>query len=183
MIVLIPMATGQQISKEVRSSIKTQTIHTWVHPVRRAGIIKSNRNYSKQRIKGEEDSREACKALVRRCYFLGEYAIMQDYDREHLYNTNYQDMKNFLDTHREYGAVSISGLKGKKEEDHVDIGCVMYRNIVFMDLVFKNKYGRCLCNEITEQIRGMNKKFGYLDGITRTKEILNRRFSPSKTLY
>lgn len=170
MIIVVPLATGQQIYPEVKESIFAQGIDCVVVQQDSIGEVKSQRVYTPHRIKGESNSREKCRIWVQHNVCPTQYIVMQDRDRLHTRNDNFHKMREFLNENAEYGAISCSGVRSIDKE-HIDIGCAMYRYDVFIGLNFINKYGRCLCREVTEQINMTDFKFDYLDGILRTKEI------------
>lgn len=171
MIVLIPMARGQECNISICKSIMFQTLDTRVYEIKTNGVIKSRRNYSEKRRDGETASREKCRVFAE-SIIEAPYVVMQDYDREHLRTDNFEAMKKFLNHNPGYGAVSVSGQRHPKNKHHIDIGCVMYRYDVLTKLNFTNKYGICLCKEVTEQIRAMGLEFDYLDNIQRTREVI-----------
>ena len=170
MIVFIPMAEGQHIKREVYQSINSQTLKAEMRFCVTPGAVRSHRNYSKLRRNVESASRSKAREYAVWCTDV-DYIVMQDYDREHLRNDNFEAMKRFLESHPTFGAVSVSGVRNPHNKHHIDIGCVMYRYDVYTRLDFTNKYGRCLCKEVTEQIRSIGLEFDYLDNIVRTKEI------------
>jgi hypothetical protein len=168
MHVYIPLADGTKIPQEVINSILEQGMCV-IHPVSRPGSVIQG-DQSAERIKGEIASREAIRMEA-----IGkdeDVIVIQDSDVVHLKTTNFDDMKKFMESHPEVGAVAISPTEPMElEPDHVLLQCIMVRVSVLSKIKFRADSGKCSCNCFGEDVRKSGHKYGYLDRMVRIKEI------------
>jgi hypothetical protein len=171
MNVYIPIVEGQVMHKSVEDSILNQSIMVSLHKVYGPGNVNSSRNYTRERIIEEAKCREKCREMA---IVTGDtYAVIQDYDCKQLDAENYLNMMAFLESNPDYGAIaSGSGLAMLQDRSHICIICVMYRTDTLEKIKFHNKYGKCLCREVTEDIKSIGKKFDYMNSTKMVQEVL-----------
>jgi hypothetical protein len=167
MNIYIPIVKGQDLCKGVENSILNQSIPCKIHIISGDGDLNSSRNYSPLRLIEEPRVRNECRATA--MWYGDNYSVIQDRDCKHLYDENILDMMSFLQDNPLHGAVSIGLNYG--DQNHICLICVMFRWDALAKLNFHNKYGKCLCQEVTEDIRNMGYKYGYLDNKKRIVEI------------
>ena len=167
MNIYIPIVEGQVLAEGVEKSILNQSLSCKINLVYGKGKLETHRRYTPTRIIEEAKCREDCRC--RALYDGGSYSVIQDRDCKHLNDENILDMMSFLQNNPSHGAVSIGLNYG--DLSHVSLICVMFRWSVLVNLRFENRYGKCLCREVTEDIRKMRYKYGYLDGKRRIVEV------------
>jgi len=92
---------------------------------------------------------------------------------QHLRRDNFLRMGIELENDSELGAVALNRYAQiPVPSSHVLLGCVMYRTELLRNMIFKNKYGKCLCREVKEAIEGLGYNIRYLDDAVRYKELL-----------
>jgi hypothetical protein len=175
--VFIPMPLGRSIS-EGRGFTKALLANGIdgkdIHICRAPGEDNPNKGKTALALQGERASRELCQAEAAKLSPQPEYVIMCDPDRNCIDSNNdyavitgnVADARNFLDIHKDFGAVSLVHPTTNADDEipHIDIGWAMYRYDIFLILKFKLKEGEtCYCPAVTRQIRKLGFRFGYLD--------------------
>jgi hypothetical protein len=90
----IPMAEGQELLPWVEESLSNQSISVVIRKIVRAGVVDSNRNYSRDRLIGEGLSRSAIFDEILKLN--PEFYMIQDRDIVHLGNTSVERALNVL---------------------------------------------------------------------------------------
>lgn len=166
--VYIPLADGTKIPDAVIQSISAQGLVS-IHPVSRPGS-KTQSDYGQDRINGEVASREAIRMEV--IDLKEDLVVIQDSDVVHLKNTNFQDMKGFLKSNEDYGAIALSTTEQSKlEQDHVPLQCVMIHVKILDKIQFKATPTACSCLHFGADVRRLGYRYGYFDYTARIKEI------------
>ena len=161
----VPLNITDQISRRVLDSWKVQTIPVEIHECRTS--------------EGEIASRKLCISQASKIVSKPNYIIMADDDRAcinsndnyKIINTNVEDAQTFLNNNQDYGAISLVKPKSGNDENdlHIDIGWVMYRSKILLDLSFDVKGDLCIA--VTSQIRNLGSKFDYLDSKNRIMHV------------
>lgn len=173
--VYIPLAQfpDQQVYESVLESLRNQTVETQVFTFNSGGdpsIAQTHRTYNAlttaSKVKNRNDARD---------HFLASglpYALFQDYDCEHLINTNIENAIDFLETFTGYGAVSFKYPIKQIDQTalHIDAGCVLWTRECMEKVAFRGLPNECTCKYLTYDIRKNGYKFGCLDNKYRIRE-------------
>ena len=179
--VYIPLAQypDQQVYSSVLLSLRNQTVETEIFTFKSGGdpnISQTHRTYNAlttaSKVKNRNDARD---------HFLASglpYALFQDYDCEHLINTNIEDAIDFLDTFTDYGAVSFKYPIKTFDQTalHIDAGCVLWVRECMEKVKFRGIPGQCTCALLTADIRNTPLKdnvffkYGCMDAKHRVRE-------------
>jgi hypothetical protein len=156
----IPLATGQLIDQDVIDSILNQTISINIVICDSPGEINSEHNYTSLRIQSELKNRND--AINK---FLNEtndkYFFMQSRDVIQLKPDNFENTINFMNLNPNYGACALP-CKGFKLNHIVIATICITRELLNKGFRFANRYGRCPCKEMMEDISKLGYKYGYL---------------------
>jgi hypothetical protein len=181
--VFIPMPEKRGLSegRGFTRLLESQTVPVEIFVFRTPGEDNGNKGHTSLRESGERASRKLCQEKCSEISPLPEYIIMCDGDRvccdsNNDYSpmlTNAEDCLNFLKANNDFGGISITYPSNGREQDdknpHIDIGWAMYRTDLFLKLDFNDT--RNLCVAVTDQIRKMGYRFGYLDKKNRITHI------------
>ena len=138
-------------------SITQQTIRPTVVVCDSPGEIDSDHNHTEAAIKGEVVSRNMC--IGKFLPTLDRYFINQCRGVRHKKDDNLERMIKFMDENPDYGACTLRELGGTCE--HITMGVLCMRRKLIKDgFRFSNRYKRCLCVEVMEDVRAMGYKYG-----------------------
>jgi hypothetical protein len=173
--IYIPLARDSITKKEqsvfslARQSILSQTIPMEIVPCITDGDIDSQGKFTPERIIGEVNSRNL--GIDKFLETEDKYFLMQCRDVKQLYPDNFEKMIAYMDNNLDCGACYLKCLQTTKQ--HFDIGTVCIRREVLEGengVRFRNKYGKCLCVELQQDIVGNGYKIDYIsDDILITK--------------
>ena len=107
------------------------------------------------------------------------YTIITDNDILQLNTNNFNDMIEFLESHKDYGAVALlrednffEGLNYDPEKNnHICNGCMMVRKEALKDLHFGRSSTKPTCWPMAKGLYKAGWKYGYLDSIPRIRHI------------
>jgi hypothetical protein len=96
-----------------------------------------------------------------------DFAILHDNDLLNLYDTNYDEMVDFLKLNTLHGAVSL--FRGSK--DHVCDGVICIRREALRRLRFYNRECRISCHSVIDSLDAAGWLYSFLDDKIRIKQI------------
>ncbi|MBE3085632.1 MAG: hypothetical protein IMZ64_05375 [Bacteroidetes bacterium] len=97
-----------------------------------------------------------------------EFTVINDYEFKNLNNNNYNDMKNFLENNKEYGAVSLYAPTAPPPKySHICAGIIMFRRAALETARFDLWPTHSSCMSVMESLYKNGWKYWYLESIPR----------------
>ena len=124
---------------------------------------------------GAADARNFVKSMWKECPQKSDYFLMTDNDIL-IPKDSLQDMINFLNNNKEFGAIALHRTETPKEIteiSHINAGPVLFRSPAFEQITYHNNDG-CECQGMSNDVRKLGHRIGYLpnwqyEHIDRTK--------------
>ena len=124
---------------------------------------------------GAADARNFVQDMWSGCPQKSKYFLMTDNDLL-IPEGALQDMIDYLDNNKDFGAISLHRTEVPKEVDepkHINAGPVLFRSEVFEKIRYHNNSG-CECQGMSNDVRDLGHRIGYLNNwlynhIDRTK--------------
>jgi hypothetical protein len=113
-------------------------------------------------LKWKPVAKQYCKQYMINC---GDpYVVVNDWEYKNLLNTNYADMRRFLEVNTQYGAVSLYALTAPDPKYfHICIGIGMFRREALKVTRFDLYPSYCSCTSVMKSLYENGWKYGYID--------------------